>query len=130
MVCPRSYWIPSFKFPVAMTFCHMWLKGVIAGCYMLLRGIPLPKITWRDFYTQACPIGASTGLDIALSNLSFLYVTVSFYTMVKPCSLVFTLLMAVMLRLEKPTPGLVSAVLAVFSGVFLASLGGYLAGSI
>ena len=27
-----AYWVASFKFPVAMTFCHMAMKGVIAWC--------------------------------------------------------------------------------------------------
>ena len=118
-----GYWVPSFQFPLAMTLCHMVLKGVIAATWICVRRVPLPHISLRDFLVQACPIGASTGLDIALSNLSFLFVTVSFYTMVKPLGLLFTLLLAFLLRLETPSAGLIATVLAIFVGVLLASLG-------
>ena len=40
-------------------------------------GLSVPHITAAQFFRQACPIGAATGLDIAFSNLSFLYITVS-----------------------------------------------------
>jgi hypothetical protein len=49
------------------------------------------RFSWRTFLLYACPTGAATGLDIAFSNLSFLYVTVSFYVMVKPAGLLWTL---------------------------------------
>jgi hypothetical protein len=118
-----GYWVPSFRFPLAMTFCHMVFKGVIAAATIWLFALPVPTITWRQFWLHACPIGAATGLDIALSNVSFLYITVSYYTMIKPLGLLFTLLMALLLRLEQPSVALISAVMLIFSGVFLASVG-------
>ena len=135
-----DYWVPSFSFPIFMTFCHMVLKGLIAAAVrtspaspthgrrpnhyrtpggthlrsgksflgffpaaarvairmpqnaerggdrccapalpqvIKVGGLKVPRITVSQFFRQACPIGASTGLDIAFSNLSFLYITVS-----------------------------------------------------
>ena len=59
----------------------------------------------------------------ACSNFSFLYVTVTFATMVKPCGLLWTCALAICLGLEKATPTLIAVVLCIFLGVFLASFG-------
>jgi solute carrier family 35 protein C2 len=85
--------------------------------------LPVPAVTWRDFWLQACPIGASTGLDIACSNISFLYVTVTFATMVKPCGLLWTCGLAIAMRLEDLSARLLIVIGCIFSGVFLASFG-------
>ena len=106
-----------------MTFCHMALKGVIAWLTIKLLRLPVPVVSRREFLLQACPIGAFTGLDIACSNFSFLYVTVTFATMVKPCGLLWTCALAICLGLEKATPTLIAVVLCIFLGVFLASFG-------
>jgi hypothetical protein len=118
-----QYWVASFKFPVTMTFFHMALKGVIAWFVIKLLRLPVPAVSWRDFWLQACPIGASTGLDIACSNLSFLYVTVTFATMVKPCGLLWTCALAICMKLEEPSTRLFMVISCIFSGVFLASFG-------
>ena len=117
------YWVASFKFPVTMTCCHMFLKGVISWTTIKLLKLPVPKVTWRAFLYQACPIGASTGLDIACSNYSFLYVTVTFATMVKPCGLLWTCALAICMKLEEPSIRLLSVVGCIFAGVWLASFG-------
>ncbi|KAH8059059.1 hypothetical protein JL722_5610 [Aureococcus anophagefferens] len=46
------------------------------------------------------PVGASTALDIACSNLALIFITVSFYTVAKSSTLAWTLVWAVALRLE------------------------------
>ena len=61
--------------------------------------------TWLDV-SLTC--GIVTSLDVALSNLSMVYITVTFYTMVKSSSPVFTLFFAALLKIEKITWRLVS----------------------
>ena len=46
------------------------------------------------------PNGISTGLDISFSNKALVYITTSFYTMVKSTSPMFLLLFAFIFRLE------------------------------
>lgn len=106
-----------------MTFFHMGLKGVIAWFVIKLMKLPVPDVSWRNFWLQACPIGASTGLDIACSNLSFLYVTVTFATMVKPCGLLWTCGLAIAMKLEAPSTRLLVVIGCIFGGVFLAGFG-------
>jgi|EP01043_Picozoa_sp_COSAG02_P033573 solute carrier family 35 protein C2 len=106
-----------------MTFFHMTLKGVIAWLVIKVAKLPVPAVSWRDFWLQACPIGASTGLDIACSNISFMYVTVTFATMVKPCGLLWTCALAIAMRLEESSTRLLMVIGCIFSGVFLAGFG-------
>lgn len=55
------------------------------------------------FWRALAPVGAAMGLDIALSNLSLVFITVSAYTVAKTSTIVFTLLLAFAFRFERPT---------------------------
>ena len=118
-------WVASFKFPVTMSLCHMILKGCFARLAIQLGGIPLPDMTWREFLltNKASKIGVCTGLDVACSNLSITFVTVSFRAMVQPCSLLWTCALGILLKLERPSLTLLAVVLAIFGGTVLASHG-------
>ena len=48
-------------------------------------------------------MGAATGLDLGLSNMSLVTITVTFHTMMKSSSTLFLLLFASALKLEKPS---------------------------
>ena len=50
------------------------------------------------------PIGLATAADIALSNASFLFITVTLYTVLKSGTLLWILLWGICLRLS-PAPG-------------------------
>jgi solute carrier family 35 protein C2 len=78
-----SYWKGGFEFPIATTTVHMTMKYCISRLIFAAQRQKVPTISWARYLAFAVPIGASTGMDIMLSNLSFLYVTVSFYTIVK-----------------------------------------------
>jgi solute carrier family 35 protein C2 len=55
------------------------------------------------------PNGCTTGLDIGLSNLSLVYITMSFYTMCKSTVPVFLLFFAFIWRIERWALGSVSS---------------------
>ena len=109
------YWEGGCGFPVIFTTVHLGIKAVIAALYIRYwrgagfyhgrarrRRYPWDRrISSRDFLARACPVGMATGLDIACSNLSFLSIDVSFYTIVKTSSLAFTLLFAVAFKLQR-----------------------------
>ena len=130
------YWEGGCGFPVIFTSVHMGLKAVVAFAYLRwLRGArfyhgrsrrrryPWARISSRDFLARACPVGMATGLDIACSNLSFLSIDVSFYTIVKTSSLAFTLLFAVALKLQPLRAPLVGIVVWISAGIAMASYG-------
>ena len=70
-------------------------------------------------------MGVLVGGSICLQNVSFLFVTVALYTMVGATVPVFQLCWALSpcFQLEKPSRGLVSAILCVVSGLVLIAYG-------
>lgn len=58
---------------------------------------PPPPSPWR----AVVPNGITTGLDIGFSNMSLVFITMSFYTMCKSTVPVFLLLFAFIWRIEK-----------------------------
>ncbi|KFW71277.1 Solute carrier family 35 member C2, partial [Pygoscelis adeliae] len=61
----------------------------------------------------------STSLDIGLSNWSFLYVTVSLYTMTKSSAILFILLFSLLFKLEEVRVALLLVVLLIAGGLFM-----------
>uniref|UniRef100_H2YKG5 Sugar phosphate transporter domain-containing protein n=1 Tax=Ciona savignyi TaxID=51511 RepID=H2YKG5_CIOSA len=58
-------------------------------------------------------------MDIGLSNWSFVFITVSLYTMVKSSAIVFILGFSVLLRLEPPRFSIIFVVLLISGGLFM-----------
>jgi hypothetical protein len=75
----------QFKFPLCMTTVHLILKfGLSAACLKSPCGQPgglsFRTVSRRDFVYLILPIGVCTALDISLSNISLLTVTLTLYT--------------------------------------------------
>lgn len=91
--------------PVSATALHMVVKALIARGLISYRCSPYYEepydLTWREALVVVAPIGFATAMDIILSNVSFLYITVTLYTLVKSASVLWILFWAVLLRLEK-----------------------------
>ncbi|NXG55471.1 S35C2 protein, partial [Hemiprocne comata] len=64
-------------------------------------------------------VALSTSLDIGLSNWSFVYVTVSLYTMIKPSAILFILLFSLLFKLEEMRLALLLVVLLIAGGFFM-----------
>lgn len=78
---------------------------------------------WRVYVRNIVPTAASAGLDIGLSNMSLLYITISLYTMVKSTSILFLLLFSILLRLESMKWSNVGVIVTVGFGTFLFTFG-------
>jgi len=83
-----------------------------------LEGGP-SKMSWKDYCLRVVPTALATALDINLSNISLVFITVTFATMCKSASPIFILLFAFMFRLEKPSFSLLGIMLVVSFGVLL-----------
>jgi len=77
-------------------------------------------VTWGKRYA---PVSFMTGLDYGASNLSMVYITLSFYTMCKSSSPLFLLLFAFLLRLEQPSFKLTGIMAIIMSGVIMTVFG-------
>ncbi|XP_023650947.1 solute carrier family 35 member C2 isoform X4 [Paramormyrops kingsleyae] len=86
------------------------------------EGLPFPSL-----HDPGAPVhdilllctALATALDIGLSNWSFLFITISLYTMTKSSAVLFILLFSLIFKLEEPNPFLIVVVLLISSGLFM-----------
>ena len=64
------------------------------------------------------PNGASTGIDISFSNKALVYISTSFYTMVKSTSPMFLLMFAFAWGIEELTWQLFGIILTICTGTY------------
>jgi len=119
-----SSWMGAgLHFPIFYTMTHMVLKGVFAIVYLVfVRCQDLPPTNWRVIKT-ASGIGVLVGLDVVASNLSFQYITVTFYVMVKASALIWILVFGSLANLEACSPQIVLTVFIISSGIFFSTYG-------
>ena len=80
-------------------------------------------MTWEHYLLIAVPCGLVTSLDIGLSNVSMVTLTITFYTMVKASTPIFVLAWAYVFGIERITWSLIGVVLIIAFGEFLTVLG-------
>lgn len=70
----------GFKFPLLTTAYHFCLKWPLARLGMWVLCIPALPLSRPliGIWLRVVPTGATTALDVALSNLSLLYITVTY----------------------------------------------------
>ncbi|GBG29277.1 Solute carrier family 35 member C2 [Hondaea fermentalgiana] len=116
-------WEGGFNFPLLISMLHMGIKYFLSLAMVRCNSFAIPDIPRRVWWLSAVPVGCATALDVAASNASYLYVSVTFYTIVKSSSLVFTLLFSVLYKLQPCSLSLFCAVSVIVVGVVLASMG-------
>jgi len=114
----------GFPFPVLMTLINFVTKALFASFFIhIISPRPGLRLTWDQWRTMALPVSFSMAGDVSASNLSLLTISLSFYTMVKPFQLVFVLIFAVAMGLEKPSMALAATIVVISVGTALASSG-------
>mmetsp|Transcript_25650 Transcript_25650/g.59767 ORF Transcript_25650/g.59767 Transcript_25650/m.59767 type:complete len:413 (-) Transcript_25650:116-1354(-) len=112
----------GLRFPVFYTMNHMFLKGIFALLYHIITCREMPSLNRKVLWGTVL-VGVCTGLDVALSNLSLQYLTASFYTMLKSCSMLFILVFGIILKLEPLRFSMFGVVAAIVTGLLLTSAG-------
>ncbi|CAE7409507.1 SLC35C2 [Symbiodinium pilosum] len=115
-------WRGGLNFPLFYTMSHMILKGFFSFLYLALSCHP-PGKQRRSVCCGVSLVGVMTALDVAASNMSFLFITVAFYTMLKSASLIFILVLGAILRIEQCSAGIAATVLLISVGIFITSYG-------
>lgn len=112
----------SFHFPLFMTMLHLAVIFLFSALSRALVQCSSHKarvvLSWTDYLRRVAPTALATALDVGLSNWSFLYITVSLYTMTKSSAVLFILIFSLIFKLEElvsPTP-LVTLWQETFSG--------------
>jgi drug/metabolite transporter (DMT)-like permease len=115
--------IYKFNYPILVTLLHMALKGPLARIAMAMFGLPPVRFGSVGAYLMVCvPVGVATSLDVVLSNSSFQFITVTFYTIIKSSVPVWILLFSFALGLQRPSCALGAIIVVICAGISLASL--------
>ncbi|XP_052133828.1 probable sugar phosphate/phosphate translocator At1g06470 [Oryza glaberrima] len=113
----------KFPAPFLMNTVHFTMQAVASRVIVWFqhRGLEgaASAMTWRDYFLRVVPTALATALDINLSNISLVFITVTFATMCKSAAPIFILLFAFLFRLEKPSFNLLGIILIVSFGVLL-----------
>ncbi|XP_072370672.1 solute carrier family 35 member C2 isoform X1 [Scyliorhinus torazame] len=112
----------KFHYPIFMTLVHLVMIFVFSGMSRTLTswytGNSRICLSWELYMKKVAATALVTALDIGLSNWSFLFITVSLYTMTKSTAILFILFFSVVFKLEKLRPWLIIVILLIAGGLF------------
>ncbi|XP_032950912.1 solute carrier family 35 member C2 isoform X4 [Rhinolophus ferrumequinum] len=113
----------SFHFPIFMTMLHLAVIFLFSALSRALVQCSSHRarvvLSWTDYLSRVAPTALATALDVGLSNWSFLYITVSLYTMTKSSAVLFILIFSLIFKLEELRAALVLVVLLIAGGLFM-----------
>uniref|UniRef100_A0A8C6T9U2 Solute carrier family 35 member C2 n=1 Tax=Neogobius melanostomus TaxID=47308 RepID=A0A8C6T9U2_9GOBI len=120
----NKWLMKDFHYPLFMTLVHLTiifcLSALTRRALLCATGKQRVVLSWKDYlYKCVCVSALATALDIGLSNWSFLFITISLYTMTKSTAVLFILFFSLVLKLEQPNPFLVVVVLLISCGLFM-----------
>ncbi|XP_056451339.1 solute carrier family 35 member C2 [Gadus chalcogrammus] len=119
----NKWLMKGFHYPLFMTLVHLTMIFLLSTMtrHLVARwtGKPRVVLSWRVYLVKVAPTALATVLDIGLSNWSFLFITISLYTMTKSSAVLFILFFSLVFKLEEPNPYLVVVVVLISSGLFM-----------
>lgn len=115
--------IKELKFPLSIVSYHLVLKLIMASSaramYKAFIGKSRIQLDCRTSVRKMAPTGLASGIDIGFSNWALELVPISLYTMTKSSTIVFILIFAILLGLEKKSWSLVFIVGLIAVGLFM-----------
>lgn len=119
----NKWLMKGFHYPLFMTLVHLSIIFCLSTLARWMMhgwtGKPRVVLSWKDYIYKVAPTAMATALDIGLSNWSFLFITISLYTMTKSSAVLFILFFSLLFKLEEPNPFLVVVVLLIATGLFM-----------
>ncbi|ODQ63540.1 TPT-domain-containing protein [Nadsonia fulvescens var. elongata DSM 6958] len=113
----------DFHFPILTTSYHQVIQTILSLLTVLVVPSLRPQsdqlLSFKDYLIKIGPCALSSSGDIGLGNTSLLFISLTFYTMVKSSSLLFVLLFSFLFRLETPTLKLCMIIAVLTFGVIL-----------
>ncbi|XP_020717684.1 solute carrier family 35 member C2 [Ceratitis capitata] len=115
--------IKKLKYPMTIVAYHLiikfFLSAAVREIYKLWLGKARVKIDLHTAWQKMAPAGIASGIDIGFSNWGLELVPISLYTMTKSSTIVFILIFAIMLGLEKKSCFLIFIVGLIALGLFM-----------
>jgi len=117
-----------FPCPLLLTSIHFAIQWVFAqtACAIFPEQLGLERVanmTWKEWANTSIPCGIVTALDIGLSNLALVSITLTFYTMVKSSTPIWVLFWAYLFKIERITWPLIGVIAVIATGEFLTVYG-------
>ena len=89
----------AFPCPLFLTSIHFLAQWIFSEtlCALWPRywgSHRISKMTWREYWAVSLPCGLVTSADIGLSNLSYVTLSLTFYTLIKSSTPIFVMLWA------------------------------------
>ncbi|KAJ1656210.1 hypothetical protein IWQ61_004185 [Dispira simplex] len=122
-----------FDYPLFVTTIHAGVQWLVSALLVHIWGHKwlselqhqqLQKsLAGRQWWMSIVPCGAASGLEIALANGALIFITLSFYTMVKSSTPIWVLVFAFMFGLEQFTWPLLLQIFLICFGVALTVVG-------
>ncbi|KAM3514862.1 hypothetical protein MY11210_001467 [Beauveria gryllotalpidicola] len=117
----------KFRYPVTLTTYHLFFATVVtqimARYTTMLDSRKVVKMTGRIYLRAVVPIGVFFSASLILSNIAYLYLSVSFIQMLKATTPMAVLLAGWVLGVSHPTLKQAANVSIIVLGVILASIG-------
>jgi solute carrier family 35 protein C2 len=118
----------KFPCPLFLTSIHFGVQWLFAhvSCQLfpvILGTDRVKQMSWKEWFSISVPCGLTTSCDIGLSNLSIVFLSISFYTMVKSSTPIFVLGWAYILGIERITWRLVGVICVIAIGEFFTVFG-------
>ncbi|KAF9300488.1 Triose-phosphate Transporter [Mortierella antarctica] len=121
----------NFNLPLFVSSIHAGLHFVITACLMHFFPDKFDarqsgkggRLTIHSYVTQVVPCAIAAALEICMANASLMYITLSFYTMIKSSTPIWVLVFAFFFRLEKPRMSLILIIGVIVIGVVLTVAG-------
>jgi solute carrier family 35, member C2 len=111
----------GFHFSTIYTTIHMFIQLLLSRLwYRYYHDEVIEPVSWPIFFKTVMPIGVATAVDIMLSNMALMYVTLTLYTIIKSSVLIWTFFWGVVLGIEKFRMTTFSAVIGICFGLSLA----------
>ena len=111
------FFYSGFHFPLLVSSLHIAIKIPLAAAAMCKLGVPGLRLARSRQSLLLIITGCATALDIGLSNLAFLFISVTSYTIGKSSVPMWILLMSVALGLQRPSAPLAGVVAAIVAGI-------------
>ena len=112
-----------FPFPLLLTTSSNTVATLWAIGFSRHRGFQPAPFPTRSLIYYVIPIGAVTALDLGCSNVALKLLDVSFGTIIKGASPIFTMLWALSFGIESFSVNVLLSLVAIGSGVALAAFG-------
>ncbi|KAG4991129.1 hypothetical protein AAZX31_09G095400 [Glycine max] len=112
----------KFPAPFLMNTIHFTMQAVLSKFITWFWSHKFEAnvvISWRDYFLRVVPTAFGTAMDVNLSNVSLVFISVTFATMCKSAAPIFLLLFAFAFRLETPSVKLLGIILIISVGILL-----------